>query len=346
MTPLAMADLETALSIFRESLPADVSRVIAASPEGSSQDALRRGSLADTRERRRIGKAGRHTSPSPSSSLTSSSPSPATTDDDENHMQAKVSDENLAVLECPDDLFAGVLDYRSYRLRNRHSTYGASQARKTGQMAKNMNLYFGRTPMFNGKEPLNSFSQPRKFVKACDVNDVSERMGLFLIPNFLSGDTEKQFNRNLPGSDDGGVRGALGIFPAAVNWFLYTDLEPHALGHVQDKFSRATLAVTDGEDAFAVRQRSLTGLCGNIHSEGTMKQQLMQGLPEYPQTDTFVYSTTQRSYQQMSTCVSGKYRAAKNVMELDNRRSAGGSSRQRHTSRGPGGLSANLLGSP
>jgi len=57
-------------------------------------------------------------------------PSPATTDNDDDHVGRKVKSGKLAVLECPDDRFAGVLDYRSYLLRNRHSTYGASQARK------------------------------------------------------------------------------------------------------------------------------------------------------------------------------------------------------------------------
>jgi len=42
VTPLAMADLDTALSTFRESLLADVFRVIAVSPAGSAQDAPRR----------------------------------------------------------------------------------------------------------------------------------------------------------------------------------------------------------------------------------------------------------------------------------------------------------------
>ena len=48
-TPLTMADLDTALSTFRESLLADVSQVIAASPAGSAQDAARRDSPVDTR---------------------------------------------------------------------------------------------------------------------------------------------------------------------------------------------------------------------------------------------------------------------------------------------------------
>jgi len=115
------------------------------------------------------------------------------------------------------------------------------------------------------------------------------------------------------------------------------------LGLAQDKFSRATLADSEGVDAFAARLRSLAEICGDIHSEGTMKQQLIQGLPEYLRTDAFVYNTTQRSYQQLSTYVAGKYRAAKDVMALVNRGSSGGSSRKGQTSTGPRGLSVNHL---
>jgi len=92
--------------------------------------------------------------------------SPTTTDDDKDRVGTEAGSSKLAVLECPDDRFAGVLDYRSDRLRNRHSTYGASQARKMGRTAKNMTFSFGGTPMFNGKEPLRVFSWLRKFVKA------------------------------------------------------------------------------------------------------------------------------------------------------------------------------------
>jgi len=346
VTPLAMADLDTALSTFRESLLADVSRVIAASPAGSAQDAPRRDSPVDTRKSRSKGKTRRQRSPSPSSSSTSSSSSPTTTNDDEDRVGTKAGSGKLAVLECPDDPFAGVLDYRAYRLRNRHSTYGASQARKMGRTAKNMKFSFEGTPLFNGKEPLKVFSWLRKFVKACDDNDVLEGMGLYLIPKFLAGDAEARFTRNLPGSDIGGGQRSLGSFPAVVNWLLLTYAEPHALGLAQDKFSRATLVDNEGVDAFATRLRSLAELCGNIHSEGTMKQQLIQGLPEYLRTDAFVYNTAQRSYQQLSTYVAGKYRAAKDVMALANRGSPGGSSRKGQTSTGPRGLSVNHLGSP
>jgi len=190
-----MANLDTALSTFREPLLADVSRAIAESPAGSAQDVLRRGSPVDTRGSRSKGKSRRHRSLSSSSSSTSFSPSPATPDNDDNRMGRKVGSDNLAVLECPDDRFARVLDYRSFLLRNRHSTYGPSQARKMGRMAKNMKFSFGGTPMFNGKEPLKVFSRLRKFVKACNDNDVSVGMGLYLLPNFLVGDAEAGRNR-------------------------------------------------------------------------------------------------------------------------------------------------------
>jgi len=116
----------------------------------------------------------------------------------------KVGAAKLAVPACPYDRFAGVLAYRSYRLRNIHSTCGVLQARKMGRMAKNMKLSFGGTPMFNEKEPLKVFSWLPKFVKACDDKDVSEGMGLYLNPNFLSGDAEAWFTGNLPKSDNVG----------------------------------------------------------------------------------------------------------------------------------------------
>jgi len=341
-----MADPDTALSTFRESLLANVSRVIAASPAGSTKDAPRRDSPVDTRKSRIKGKTRRHRSLSPSSSSTSSSSSPTTTDDDEDSVGTKAGSGKLAVLECPDDRFVGVLDYLSYRLRNRHSTYWTSQARKMGRTGKKMKFSFGGNPMFNRKEPLKVFSWLRKFVETCDDNDVSEGMDLYLIPNFLAGDAEARFTRNLPGSDIGGGQRALGSFPAAVNWLLATYAERHALGSARDKFSRAKLVDNEGVDAFATRLRSLAELCGNIHSKGTMKQQLIHGLPEYLRTDAFVHNTAQRSYQQLSTYVAGKYRAAKDVMALANRGSPGGSSRKGQTSTGPRGLSVNHLNSP
>ncbi|GAB0497903.1 hypothetical protein MMPV_009240 [Pyropia vietnamensis] len=179
-----------------------------------------------------------------------------------------------------------------------------------------MRFSFGATATFTGEEPLRIFSWLRKFVKACDDNEVSEGMALYLIPHFLSGEAEARFTRYLPGGgSDKGVS-ALTTYPHAVNWLLSTYAEPHTLGLAQDAFSRATLGDKETVEAFSARLRGLAELCGNIHSEGTMKQQLIQGLPEYLRADAFVYNEAHRSYQQLTTYVGGKFRSALDVVAL------------------------------
>jgi len=51
---------------------------------------------------------------------------------------------------------------------------------------------------------------------------VSEGMGLYLIPNFLEGEAETEFTRNLPEWGAGFGRRSLKTFPAAFKWFLST----------------------------------------------------------------------------------------------------------------------------
>lgn len=209
-----------------------------------------------------------------------------------------------------------MLDYRTYRLKNRRETYGTSQARRMGRTTRDMRHSFGGHPPFSGKEPLKVFTWLRKLVKACDDNGVSEGMAVYAVPHFLSGDAELRYTRVLPdaGSQPGGA--AITSFPEAVNWFLMSYAEPHALALAQDRFSRATLEPTESVEAFSVRLRALSDLCGNIHSEGTMKQQFIQGLPEYLRTDAFVYNTLMCTYQQLVTYVAGKFQAAQDVVKL------------------------------
>jgi len=59
-----------------------------------------------------------------------------------------------------------------------------------------------------------------------------------------------------------------------------------------------------------------------------------------------VYNTAQRSYQQLVTYVTGKYRATKDVIALASRGTARKPSRRGHTSYGPRGLAVTLLAPP
>jgi len=208
------------------------------------------------------------------------------------------------------------LDYKTYRLWNRRTSYGAAQARKMGRTTKTLIHSFCGFPPFSGKDPLKVFSWLRKLVKACDDNDVSEGMALCAIPHFLSGDAELRYTRELP---DSGT--ALGVpsttsYPVAVNWFLQTYAEPHTLALAQDTFSRATIEPDETIESLEARLRGLSDRCGNILTEGTMKKQLIQGLPAYIRTDAFVYNTPECSFQQLVTYTLGKYKAAEEVLTL------------------------------
>ncbi|GAB0498077.1 hypothetical protein MMPV_009418 [Pyropia vietnamensis] len=185
-----------------------------------------------------------------------------------------------------------------------------------GRKTRDMKHSFAGYPPFSGKEPLRIFAWLRKFVKASNDNDVSEGMALYAAPHFMTGDAEVRYTRVLPDSA-GTARGAkVDSYPEAINWLLSTYAEPHTLALAQETFSRAAKEPDEPVEAFASRLRALSELCGNIHSEGTMKQQLIQGLPEYVRTDAFVFNTPSATYQQLATYTAGKVKAAQDVARL------------------------------
>ncbi|GAB0498072.1 hypothetical protein MMPV_009413 [Pyropia vietnamensis] len=191
-----------------------------------------------------------------------------------------------------------------------------AEARKMGRKTRDMKHSFAGYPPFSGKEPLRIFAWLRKFVKACNDNDVTEGMALYAAPHFMTGDAEVRYTRILPDSAGTASGAKVDSYPEAVNWLLLTYAEPHTLALAQDTFSRAIKEPDEPVEAFASRLRALSELCGNIHSEGTMKQQLIQGLPEYVRTDAFVFNTPSATYQQLATYTAGKVKAAQDMARL------------------------------
>jgi len=312
-------DLRSLLDAFRTDMLADVTRALSESPRRaeSGGKAAEQGGTCRSHKRRHHSRRRRASSSSSSSNESSS----GSTDGQDargatTSHGANPAAPSIPVLQCSDDRFSQVLDYKTYRLRNRRTCYGAAQARKMGRTTKNMKHSFGGFPPFSGNDPVKGFSWSRKLVKACNDNDVSEGMALYAIPHFLSGDAELRHTRELP--DSGTALGVASItsYPVAVNWCLQTYAEPHTLALAQDTFSRAIIEPDDTIESFSSRLRGLSDRCGNIHTEGTMKQQLIQGLPAYIRTDAFVYNTPACSFQQLVTYTSGKHKAAEEVMNL------------------------------
>jgi len=185
-----------------------------------------------------------------------------------------------------------------------------------GRTTENVKHSFRGFPPVSGRDPLKVFSWLRKLVKACNENDVSEGMALYAVPHFLSGDTELRYTRELPDSGTTLVVSNIPSYPVAVNWVLQTYAEPLTLALTQDTFSRAIIEPEETIESFSALLRGLSDGCGNIHTEGIMKQQLIQGLPAYILTDAFVYNTPACSTQKLMTYTSGKHKAAEEVMTL------------------------------
>lgn len=303
------AEVQKTLESFRNEILATVIQALSQSP------AVRTGSHAQDSSRRSKSRRRRRRHSSGSSSSSSSGSSDLSVHVEDEGPLRPIPLAGPPVIQCSDDRFTRILDYHTYRLRNRSATYGIREARKMGRVARNMHSFAG-FQSFSGKEGLKVFTWLRKFVKVCDDNGVSEGMALYLIPHFLSEDAELRYTRILPDSTSASDGSIVRSYPEAVNWFLETYAEPHTLALAQDRFSRATKEPEETIEAFAVRLRGLTELCGNVHTEGTMKQQLIQGLPEYLRTDAFVYNFPERTYQKLVTFTSGKYKAATDVIRM------------------------------
>eukprot|EP00170_Pyropia_yezoensis_P000367 contig_2095_g368 len=171
------------------------------------------------------------------------------------------------VIACFDDRLTRVLDYRTYRLRNKKSTYGTRTARKMGKVARNMKHSFAGYALFISKEGFKVFTWLRKLVKACNDNGVSEGMALYAIPHFLSGDAELQYKRALPDSTRASGGASITSFPEVINWFLETYAETHAQAMAQDKIQWATKKPDETIESFAFRLRGLSERCWNIHTK-------------------------------------------------------------------------------
>ncbi|GAB0490109.1 hypothetical protein MMPV_001341 [Pyropia vietnamensis] len=154
------------------------------------------------------------------------------------HGTGSASTALLVPIQCSDDRFATVLSFDPYRLRNKKAKYGSAEARKTGRKTRDMKHSFAGYPPISGKEPLRIFARLRKFVRACNDNEVSEGMALYAAPHSMTGDAEVRYTRVLPDSAGTASGAKMDSYPEAVDWLLLTYAEPHTFALAQDTFSR------------------------------------------------------------------------------------------------------------
>lgn len=110
-----------------------------------------------------------------------------------------------------------VTDWCNYRLENQDQTLTRKMAKKMASLNRRMQPRFGGHPKFSGKKPTLIFTFQRRFVKACNDNDISERKALYLMVKFMAGEAEQRFAQVLPDTAGHVLGRTVGSYPEAAN---------------------------------------------------------------------------------------------------------------------------------
>lgn len=114
-----------------------------------------------------------------------------------------------------------VTDWCNYRLENHDQTYTRKMAKKMASLNQRMQPSFGGHPKFSGKKPSLIFAFQRRFVKACNDNDILEGKALYLMVKFMAGEAEQRFAQVLPDSACHVLGRTVGSYPEAANCDAY-----------------------------------------------------------------------------------------------------------------------------
>ena len=201
----------------------------------------------------------------------------------------------------------------NYRLENQDQGYTRKMAKKMASLNRRMQPSFGGHPKFSGKRPALIFAFLRRFVKACNDNDVSEGKALYLLVNFMTGEAEQRFAQVLPDSAGHIVGRTVASYPEAVNWLLSNYADADSLRKAVGRLNRATMERQETPEAFARRVREMSDACGNVYPEDRLKMIFSEGLPEYLQVDAENYNQEhqEHTFQQLMAYTQGKYRQAR-----------------------------------
>ena len=112
----------------------------------------------------------------------------------------------LKELPSTNILFERLLSYRSYRLKKTSSKRTARETGKVKDHIKRLEVSF-KNRHFDGKDPIMVFDCLSRFVKECDILEMSEAQAYIAVAVFLKGLAADQFKsvRDSPDSNEGGV---------------------------------------------------------------------------------------------------------------------------------------------
>jgi len=180
----------------------------------------------------------------------------------------------LTVNKPSDPLFDRLMNYRYYRLLETEHERDAQTLIDALKRQKALTIALGSDFKFDGSDPIMVFAFLTRLTEEADLNNLTEAQAFALLPRYLGGTAELQFQSVRSGSRGSGVR----CWPEAVQYLLTTYATPSAI-------RQATQAVMDikqnhGEDEEAYSARLCEALhrCGNAYDDSQKMTFFVNGL--------------------------------------------------------------------
>lgn len=263
------------------------------------------------RDRERHGFAEEPTIGTPEDSSDEDGPKSASTDNDQGeptlfHNRKRGPDQaGLKILRTATRQFDQVMDYRTYRLASASGRTrpgrGSTHSRKSVyKLIRDFSSL--RMDKFSGKDRILVFGFLRKFVQCADAERMSEKQACAVLPSFLTGSAEMNFNANLNGSREG-----LHTWPEYVNYLLKTFATRsviHEAAHIYKTLSQRS---GESELDFSTKVQTAAYRCGNAYDEDYKVAIFVNGLT--PAVRTLV------SRKQASRAEKGKEMSFDDVVE-------------------------------
>lgn len=104
----------------------------------------------------------------------------------------KLEEVGFPLHQVGDDTLNRITSSGNYRLENQDQANTRRMAKRMSSLNRRMQPSLGGHPKYSGKNPVLIFAFLRRFVKACNNNDVSEGKALYLLVSLMTVEAEQR----------------------------------------------------------------------------------------------------------------------------------------------------------
>jgi len=162
-------------------------------------------------------------------------------------------------------------------LDNKLVAYRRRQARTLGRRKKEVAQSFGVNDEWAGSPPAKVFQFFRKFVKACDDNNISEGEAFNILQDFTKEPLKSDVMMVMP-TRRAGNPGEVTSYLELINWMLRRHVYEASVATLVETRNFAVQRDDGDELSFAERLRRLNTECGFMYGEGALKGLFVEGV--------------------------------------------------------------------